>query len=100
MGGDVVLYERRHEMSEPMTPEKRKKLLLLWRDVCNPSKDMERKLLQLVRHPEATPEQIAEAVAAYKRVYWASKETAEKMKQFGMKYHCENFVAKLTLTEV
>lgn len=86
-------------MTEPMTDEKRKKLLLLWRDVCNPSKDMERKLLQLVRHPEATPEQIAEAVAAYKRVYWASKKTAETMRQFGVKYHCEQFVATLTLTE-
>lgn len=83
-----------------MTPEKRKKILLSWRDVCYSSKGMERKLLQLVRHPDATPEQIAEAVAAYKRVYWASKETAEKMKQFGMKYHCEQFVATLTLAEV
>jgi hypothetical protein len=87
-------------MTEPMTPEKRKKILLSWRDVCNLSKDMERKLLQLARHPEVTPEQIAEAVAAYKRVYWASKKTAETMKQFGVKYHCEQIVAKVTLTEV
>jgi hypothetical protein len=96
VGGDVVLYEWRREM----TPEKRKKILLSWRDVCNLSKDMERKLLQLARHPESTPEQIAEAFAAYKRVYWASKETAQKMEQFGMKYHCEQIVAKITLTEV
>jgi len=82
-----------------MTPEKRKKILLSWRDVCNLSKGMEVKLLQLARHPEATPEQIAEAVATYRRTYWASKKTAETMKQFGMKYHCENFVAKITLTE-
>jgi hypothetical protein len=87
-------------MNEPMTSEKRKKLLLLWRDVCNPSKDMERKLLQLVRHPEATPEQIAEAVAIYRRTYWASKTTAQTMKQFGVKYNCEHIVAKITLTEV
>ena len=87
-------------MAEPMTPEKRKKLLLSWRDLCNLSKSMEVKLLQLARHPEATPEQIAEAVAAYKRVYWASKKTAETMKQFGVKYNCEQIVAKLTLTEV
>ena len=82
-----------------MTPEKRKKILLSWRDVCNLSKGMERKLLQLARHPESTPEQIAEAVATYRRTYWASKETAQTMKQFGVKYHCEQVVAKLTLTE-
>jgi hypothetical protein len=82
-----------------MTDEKRKKILLSWRDLCNLSKDMERKLLQLARHPEATPEQIAEAVATYRRTYWASKTTAQTMEQFGMTYHCEQIVAKITLTE-
>jgi hypothetical protein len=53
-----------------MTPERREKLVQLyksWKEIVELHQKMGNRVLALCSHPDATPEQIMEAVAGYRR---------------------------------
>ena len=87
------------EMVKPLSRENLGKVLRSWRDVCDKQKDLERTLLKLARHPEATPEQLESALVIYRRAYAEIKKMEPTMKNIGVQNNCRQFVAKITLTE-
>lgn len=80
--------------------EQLSRVLKNWRDVCDKQKGLEKCLLKIARHPEATPEQMESALVIYRRAYKKIREMESQMLDIGMKYHREQYVAKVTLTEV
>jgi hypothetical protein len=83
-----------------LSQEQLSRVLKNWRDVCDKQKALEQCLLKIARHPEATPEQMESALVIYRRAYKKIREMEPQMLDIGMKYHREQYVAKLTLTEV
>jgi hypothetical protein len=75
-------------------------ILKNWRDVCNHQKDLERHLLKLARHPDSTMGQLELARDVYRKSYASLQEMKQTVTAIGMKYHREQYVAKVTLTEV
>jgi len=75
-------------------------ILKNWRDVCDHQKNLEKHLLKLARHPDSTMGQMELARDVYRKSYASLQETKQTVTAIGMKYHREQYVAKLTLTEV
>ena len=57
-----------------LTEERTREILINWRNLCELSKRRELTLLELLRHPEATIEQIDEARKVYAQSYKQLKE--------------------------
>ena len=62
-----------------LSEQQTKEMLKNWRDLCELSKKRERTLLELLRHPEATIEQIDEARKLYAVSYKRLKETQQQL---------------------
>lgn len=63
------------KLSEQQTRE----MLKNWRDLCNLSKKREQTLLKLLRHPDATIEQIDKARKVYAVSYRQLQEAKQKL---------------------
>ena len=88
------------KLSEQQTME----MLKNWKNLCDLSKKRERTLLQLLRHPDATIEQIDEArkvyATSYKRL-WEAKQKLIQAEQHGKlttSYMTRHFIHESTIT--
>ena len=88
------------KIMKDLSTEQLSRVLKQWRDLCDKQKGLEQCLLKIARHPEATPEQMESALVIYRRAYKKIREMEPQMLGIGMKYHREQYVAKVTLTEV
>lgn len=63
-----------------------KSLLADWNTMIGTLRKMEQTVLELVRHPDATPEQMALVSQKYRETFAAIREVHPKMHMLPMKY--------------
>jgi hypothetical protein len=87
------------EKVKPLAPENLVQVLRSWRELCGHQKDLERTLLKLARHPEATPEQLESALVIYRKAYAEIRKMEPTMKNIGIQNNRRQLVATVTLTD-